>query len=79
LDATDENIAQVAREYQETYSKSATRYDTQIDSWRKRMAMDALEERDLPARPKFNAEANAFFAAVSFNGGPMELADSPRV
>jgi hypothetical protein len=79
FDATDETIAQVARVYQEAYLKSATRFDTQLDIWRKRMATELLEDRDLPARPKMNAEANAFFAAVTFDGGPMELADSPRV
>jgi hypothetical protein len=79
FDATDDTIAQVARESQEAYLKSATRYDTQLDSWRKRMATEILEDRDLPARPKPNAEANAFFAAVTFDGGPLELTDSPRV
>jgi uncharacterized protein DUF1553/uncharacterized protein DUF1549 len=79
FDATDDTIAQVAREYQEAYVKSATRYDGQLDSWRKRMATEVIEERDLPGRPKVNAEVNAFFAALTFNGGPMELHDSPRV
>jgi hypothetical protein len=79
FDATDDTIAAVAREYQDEYVKSATRYDGQLDSWRRRMAMEVLEERDLPPRPKANAESNAFFAAVTFDGGPMELADSPRV
>ena len=35
--------------------------------------------RDLPPRPKANPESNPFFAALTFNGGPMELAESPRV
>jgi hypothetical protein len=79
LNANDDTIAQVARDYQEAYKKSAARYDAQLDSWRKRMAIEVVEDRDLPVRPKANAEADPFFAAVTFDGGPMELADSPRV
>jgi hypothetical protein len=79
LDANGDTIAQVARDYQEAYKKSAARYDTQLDSWRKRRAIEVVEDRDLPVRPKANAEADPFFAAVTFDGGPMELADGPRV
>ena len=78
FDATGDTIAQVAREYQENYIKSATRLDGQLDTYRKRFAADVLEERDLPGRPRIGAEQNPFFAAVTYNGGPMDLPDTPR-
>ena len=34
--------------------------------------------RDLPPRPKSDG-GDPFFVAATFNGGPMELPDSPRV
>ena len=77
FDATDANISQVAREYQESYVKIATRMDNQLDTWRKRFAAEVLEDRDLPPRPM--PPENPFFKALTFDGGPMELVDSPRV
>jgi hypothetical protein len=77
LEATENTIIQVAKEYQDEYIKAATRYETQLENWRRRYAAEVLEERDLPQRPK--ADANSFFGAASFNGGPLELLDSPRV
>src|SRR5205085_10136258 len=78
IEATDATIEQVAHDYQERYIKAATRFDTQLENWRKRFASEALEDRDLPPRPKAEG-ADPFFAGLTFNGGPMELADSPRV
>ena len=77
FDATDANINQVAREYQEAYIKIATRQDTHLETWRKRFAAEVLEDRDLPPRP--TPAEDPFFKALTFNGGPMELTDSPRV
>jgi hypothetical protein len=37
-----------------------------------------VEDRDLPSRPNSDA-GNPFFAAVTFNGGPIEVAESARV
>jgi cytochrome c553 len=77
FDATDANINQVAHEYQEAYIKIATRMDTQLETWRKRFAAEVLEDRDLPPRP--TPPEDPFYKALTFKGGPMELADSPRV
>ncbi|MFN7937536.1 MAG: PSD1 and planctomycete cytochrome C domain-containing protein [Bryobacteraceae bacterium] len=77
--ATEENIAKVAAEYQEAYLKSGTSWDTQLANWRRRMATEVASDRDVPERPKFDAKANPFFAAATFDQGPMELTDSPRV
>ena len=77
FDATDANITQVAGEYQEDYIKTATKMDTQLDNWRKRFASEALEDRDLQPRP--TPPEDSLYKAVTFNGGPMELTDSPRV
>jgi hypothetical protein len=55
-----------------------TNFDQRLETWRRRFATDVLQERDLPQRP--NTEGgDPFFVAATFNGGPMELADSPRV
>jgi hypothetical protein len=77
FDSTDANISQVAGEYQESYLKIATRTDNQLETWRKRFAAEVLEDRDLPPRP--TPPEDPFFKALTFDGGPMELADSPRV
>ncbi len=77
--ATEANIAEVAQKYQEAYTKSAEKWDTQLERWRGRFAKDALQGRDIPARPKFEVDDNPFFEAATFHGGPMELADSPRL
>jgi hypothetical protein len=77
LEATSETIGTVAREYQERYNKTGTAYDAQVETWRRRFANEVLEDRDLPPRPK--PPADPFFAATTFNGGPMELADSGHV
>jgi hypothetical protein len=79
VDATEATIDQVAREYQERYLKAATKLDEQLENWRRRFANEGLQDRNLPGRPKPGAETDPFFAAVTFDGGPMELADSPRV
>ncbi|MBS1825113.1 MAG: PSD1 domain-containing protein [Acidobacteria bacterium] len=77
--ATPESIAKVAAEYQDAYAKSGTSWDTQLANWRRRMATEVASDRDVPERPKFDAKSNPFFAAATFEKGPMELADSPRV
>ena len=79
FEATDETIAAVAHEYQEAYNKAAAKWDKDMEGWRRRFAIEVTEDRDLPARPKPDAEEAPFFAAVTFNGAPMELADSERV
>ena len=79
FEATEATIAQVARDYRDGYMKTAARLDGQLESWRKRFANEVAQDRDLPERPKIAPEANPFFAAVTYRGGPMELADSPRV
>ena len=78
FEATDVTIGAVAREYQDSYSKTAAKYDVQLENWRRRFASEALEDRDLPERPKISAETDPLFASLTF-GGPMELPDSPRV
>ncbi|HTM49982.1 MAG TPA: PSD1 and planctomycete cytochrome C domain-containing protein [Bryobacteraceae bacterium] len=78
LEATDETIGQVAKEYQERYIKAATRADEQLEGWRKRFASEVVEDRDLPPRPKSDA-GDPFYVAATFNGGPMEIPESARV
>jgi hypothetical protein len=79
FDATDATIRKIASEYQQNYIKTAQRLDSQMENWRKRFAIEVTQDRDLPERPKISPEADPFFVAVTFNGGPLELADSPRV
>ncbi len=74
--ATEATIEEVAREYQARYIKAAVQFDQSLESWRRRYASDVLQERDLSPRP---TASDPFFAAATFKGGPMELADSPRV
>jgi cytochrome c553 len=74
--ATEATIEQVARDYQELYIKAAAKFDGALQSWRRRYASDVVQERDLPPRP---TASDPFFAAATFKGGPMELADTPRV
>ncbi|MDX1979578.1 MAG: DUF1553 domain-containing protein [Bryobacteraceae bacterium] len=78
-EATETNIAAVAAEYEKTYNSSASKWDQSLENWRSRFAKEVLEDRALPERPKPNAEAHPFFAAATFNGGPMEVAETPRV
>ena len=77
--ATEANIADVARKYQDTYIKTAEKWDSSLERWRTRFAKDSLQGRDVPPRPKFEAEDDPFFEAATFKGGPMELPDSPRL
>jgi len=79
LDADAVTIKQVAQEYAESYNKAAKKWDGQLENWRKRYAAEVAQDRDLPARPKFNAEEDPFFDAVTFHGGPLEFPESPRV
>jgi hypothetical protein len=79
FEATGATIASVAQHYQQEYQKTAARWDDHLDKWRTRFAKDALQERDLPARPTFDPVDDPFFAAVTFEGGPMDLPESRRV
>jgi cytochrome c553 len=72
-------IKQVAQEYAESYNKTARKWDGQLENWRKRYATEVAQDRDLPARPKFNAEEDPFFDAVTFHEGPLDFAESARV
>lgn len=77
--ASEANIAEVARKYQEAYIKTAEKWDSSLEKWRTRFAKDSLQGRDVPARPKFEAEDDPFFEAATLKGGPMELPESPRL
>jgi hypothetical protein len=77
--ATAANIAEVTIKYQDAYSKSGVKWDSQLEKWRVRFARDALQGRDLPPRPKVDADEDPFFEAATFKSGPMELPDSPRL
>ncbi|HYI92757.1 MAG TPA: PSD1 and planctomycete cytochrome C domain-containing protein, partial [Bryobacteraceae bacterium] len=79
VEATDKTIDAVAQRYHETYVKTAEKWDERLEKWRTRFAKDALQDRDIPARPTFDPTDDPFFAAVTFDGGPMELTDSDRV
>ena len=80
FEATDATIAQVAREYQEDYIKTATQAGrpaghTGASGSPPKCCRIAICRRVR----KLARRQNPFFAAATFNGGPMELADSPRV
>ena len=77
--ATAATIANIAADIEKSYQASASKWDEQLANWRTRFAKDALQERDLPERPKFDTELNPFFSATTFNEGPMELKESARV
>ncbi|MDQ6705469.1 MAG: DUF1549 and DUF1553 domain-containing protein, partial [Acidobacteriota bacterium] len=79
FEATDETIGTIAREYQEGYIKSATKWDDSMGKWRRSFATELAQDRDLPARPKPDAEESPFFAAATFDSGPLALPDSQRV
>jgi cytochrome c553 len=77
--ATADTIASVAKAYQSEYDEAAAKWDKDWEDWRLRMAREFLQERSLPSRPKPNLENPSFFDAVTFNGGPMDIPESPRV
>ncbi|MGH9630079.1 MAG: DUF1549 and DUF1553 domain-containing protein, partial [Bryobacteraceae bacterium] len=79
VEATESTIDGVAQEYQESYNESAAKWDKQLENWRTRFSKEALQDRALPDRPKFDTEENPFFAAATFNRGPMDLPESQRV
>ena len=78
-EATRETIEAVASKYQETYTNSASKWDDQLEMAYARFSKEALQDRDVPERPKFGPRKDPFFAAATFNGGPMDLPDSERV
>ena len=41
----------MARDYQERYLKAAVRFDEALESWRRKLASDIVQQRDLPKRP----------------------------
>ncbi len=79
FEADESTIGDVAREYQEQYLKSAEKWDNRLDGWRKRFAIELVQERTLPARPVFSAEEDPFFAAATSDGGPMDFRDTTAV
>ncbi|MDQ6699973.1 MAG: PSD1 and planctomycete cytochrome C domain-containing protein [Acidobacteriota bacterium] len=79
FEATDETIGAVAREYQESYLKSAAKWDDSMEKWRRSFATELAQDRDLPARPKPDAEEHPFFANATFDSGPLALPDGQRV
>jgi cytochrome c553 len=79
FDATNETAPAVAEEYENQYTADAAKWESQINRWRTRLATEMAQERDIPARPKPDAEGAPFFVAAAFNGGPLELPDSDRV
>ncbi|MDQ1474766.1 MAG: hypothetical protein QOJ99_6246, partial [Bryobacterales bacterium] len=79
FDATPETAPAVAKEYETRYTADAAKWETQINGWRTRFGTEMAQERDIPARPKPDAESAPFFAAVAFKEGPLELPDSDRV
>ena len=79
FDATEANIGEAAKQYQEAFRKSGEAWDTQLGNWRRRLASDIVADRDLQVRPAIDADRNAFFAAASAKGGPADFAESQRV
>ncbi len=77
--ATAETIDGVAKEYQESFTTAATKWESQLNGWRNRYAVEFAQDRDVAARPKPDAETNPFFATAGFDSGPMALPDSDRV
>jgi Protein of unknown function (DUF1549)/Protein of unknown function (DUF1553) len=79
FEATEANIGDVAKQYQEAFRKSGEAWETQLSNWRRRLASDIVADRDLQARPTVDAGRHALFAAVSAKGGPADFAESQRV
>jgi hypothetical protein len=77
--ATDSTIEQIAADYQKQYIADAEKWDAQMQKYRAQYAVELAEDRDLPARPKPEPELAPFFAAATFNDGPLVLAESERV
>jgi hypothetical protein len=88
-EADDSTIQSVARDYEAVYLKTAARWDARLADWRKDLAEEVRQDRDLPARPKPDAperefaaplkEEDPFFVETSFGDGPFALEESPRV
>ncbi len=78
-EATAEDIGAVTNAMQEQYIKIGTKWDARLEAWRVRYARESLQDRALPDRPVFTAEEDPFFAATTFNDGPMAFPESPRV
>jgi hypothetical protein len=79
FDATNETIEQIASDYQKQYVTAAEKWDSQMQKWRTQFAVELAEDRDVPAHPKPDEDAAPFFAAATFNEGPLALPDSERV
>jgi hypothetical protein len=79
FEATAASIAATATDYQKQYEEAAKKWDGNLEKWRARMAREVLQDRGAPERPKPNKENPNLFHAVSFDGGPMDIAESPRV
>lgn len=69
----------IAKSLADQYQASAAAWDQRLEGWRNRFAREALEDRALPERPKPDAESHPLFVSLTFNGGPMEVAESARV
>jgi hypothetical protein len=79
VEATPDTIARICGDYQQVYEDGARKWEQSLESWRARMAREVLQNRALPERPKPKDDDPSFFAAVTFNGGPMDIPESPRV
>ncbi len=79
LAATPETIRQVSLDYQKRYEEDIRKWEQTMEGWRSRMAREVLQDRNLPDKPKPKPEDGSFLAAVRFNGGPMDIPESPRV
>ncbi len=77
--ASSSTIGDVALAMQKKYAESGSKWDEQLSGWRTRFSKEGLQDRDVPERPKFDPERDPFFAAATFDGGPLELKESARV
>ncbi len=79
LGAAPATIHGVSQAYQKRYEEEIRKWEQAMETWRERMAREVLQDRNLPEKPKPNKDESAFLAAVRFNGGPMDIPESPRV
>ena len=79
LNASPATIHAVAQAYQKRYEDEIKKWDQAMENWRRNMAREILQDRTLPVKPTPNKDESALLAAVRFNGGPMDIPESPRV
>jgi uncharacterized protein DUF1549/uncharacterized protein DUF1553 len=69
--ATDANRAEVAKQYQEDFRRSAYQYDQDLSWWKETEESYPKSGKVPSARPFLSSDQHGFFVAVWQNGGPL--------